>query len=150
MHAYHFGKSESAADSREIFDVTARLAERFATTAVARDKQGGTPKVERDAIRESGLLGLSIPRELGGLEASWAVTLKVVRHLARVDGSVAHVFGFHHLLLATVRLFGSPEQYRTWSAETTRDRLYWGNALNPLDKRTTLTWKGDTAFIRGD
>lgn len=151
MHAYHYAKSNPAADSREIFEVADRLAERFATTAVERDKRGGTPKAERDLIRESGLLGLSLPRELGGLEASWPLTLQVVRRLARVDGSVAHVFGFHHLLLTTVRLFGSPEQFRSWASDTVRERLYWGNALNPLDKRTSLTWKDkDSGIIRGD
>lgn len=42
------------------------LAERFQTDAVERDKQGGTPKQQRDWIRESGLLKLLIPTEYGG------------------------------------------------------------------------------------
>ena len=41
---------------------TARqLAAEFALTAVERDERGGTPKAERDALRQSGLLALSIP-----------------------------------------------------------------------------------------
>src|SRR5690606_35550830 len=55
---------------------------------------------------------------------------------ARVDSSIAHVFGFHHLLLATVRLFGQPAQWQTWFEQTARRQWFWGNALNPLDTRT--------------
>ena len=76
----------------------------LATTAVERDRRGGTAKAERDQIRASGLLGLSAPREFGGAGAGWAEIQRAVRVLARVDASLAHLFGFHHLLLATIRL----------------------------------------------
>ncbi|WP_325094770.1 acyl-CoA dehydrogenase family protein, partial [Burkholderia contaminans] len=48
-----------------------RLAAGFARTAAERDQQGGTPKAERDQLRDSGLLALSIPAAYGGLGASW-------------------------------------------------------------------------------
>jgi alkylation response protein AidB-like acyl-CoA dehydrogenase len=83
--------------------VAERVARALAETAAARDERGGTPKAERDLLRESGLLSLAIPSELGGSGAPWPEIMKVVRRLAKVDGSVAHVFGFQHLLLATVR-----------------------------------------------
>jgi len=84
------------------------LAAEFALTAVERDERGGTPKTERDALRQSGLLALSIPTQYGGLGARWSETLEIVREFAKVDSSIAHVFGFHHLMLATVRLFSRP------------------------------------------
>ncbi|HFK2294534.1 TPA: acyl-CoA dehydrogenase family protein, partial [Pseudomonas aeruginosa] len=87
-------------------------------------------------LRRSGLLSLIIPREYGGLGASWSETLQTVRELARVDSSIAHVYGFQHLMLATVRLFSRPEQWQPWFELTARNRWFWGNALNPLDNRT--------------
>ncbi|MBD4432937.1 monooxygenase, partial [Xanthomonas citri pv. citri] len=54
----------------------------------------------------------------------------------RVDSSIAHVYGFQHLMLATVRLFSRPEQWQPWFELTARNRWFWGNALNPLDNRT--------------
>lgn len=73
---------------------TARqLAAGFALTAVERDERGGTPKAERDALRHSGLLALSIPTRFGGLGANWSETLTVVREFAKIDSSLAHVFG---------------------------------------------------------
>jgi len=118
---------------------TARLlAAEFAETAVERDERGGTPKAQRDALRHSGLLALSIPTQYGGLGARWSETLSVVREFAKVDSSIAHVFGFHHLMLATVRLFSRPEQWQPWFEQTARKNWFWGNALNPLDTRTVV------------
>ena len=118
---------------------TAReLASEFAHSAVERDERGGTPIAQRDALRASGLLALSIPVQFGGLGASWSETFEVVREFARVDSSIAHIFGFHHLMLATVRLFARPEQWQPWFELTARKNWFWGNALNPLDTRTTV------------
>jgi alkylation response protein AidB-like acyl-CoA dehydrogenase len=116
--------------------LAASIAARLAQSAVARDRRGGTPKAERDLLRQSGLLGLSIPKEHGGLGGSWAETLMAVRILARADSSVAHLFAFHHLMLATVRLFGTKQQWSSLYQQTVASAWFWGNALNPLDART--------------
>ncbi|THF65948.1 monooxygenase [Pseudothauera nasutitermitis] len=119
--------------------VARELARRFAENAVERDRLGGTPKAERDALRDSGLLRMSIPRAYGGYGANWQETLEVVRVLARVDGSIAHLFSFQHLMLATVRLFSRPDQWEPWYEHTARRNWFWGNALNPLDERLVAT-----------
>ena len=124
--------------SRHYLDIAASLSRRFHETAAARDKAGGTPKHERDLLRASGLLALSIPVAYGGVGASWPETLRAVRILARADSSIAHVFGFQHLLLATVRLFGNEEQWTEAYSKTAANSWFWGNALNPLDTRASL------------
>lgn len=116
--------------------VAADLAERFATTAVERDRAGGHPKSERELIRASGLLTLSIPAEFGGQGADWATVMAAVRILAKSDSALAHLFGFHHLQLAGIALYGTELQQRSLLTATVRQKLFWGNALNPLDKRT--------------
>jgi alkylation response protein AidB-like acyl-CoA dehydrogenase len=130
--------SAPSGEPSEPATVADRVARALAETAVARDRAGGTALRERALLRESGLLALSIPRAQGGAGASWATTLSVVRRLARVDGSLAHLFGFHHLLLGTVRLFGEERQWREAYTESARRAWFWGNALNPLDQRTTI------------
>jgi len=134
----------------DALELAERIANALAETAVDRDMRGGTPKHERDLLRESGLLSLAIPSELGGWGAAWPEVFAVVRRLARVDGSVAHVFGFQHLLLATLRLFADESQWRPWFRATARHNWFWGNALNPLDRRTTLRWEGAAGIITGD
>jgi alkylation response protein AidB-like acyl-CoA dehydrogenase len=116
--------------------IATSLSEWLGQTAVARDRKGGTPKTERDIIRDSGLLALSIPKEFGGLGGTWAETLETVRIIARTDSSIAHVYAFQHLMLATTRLFGRPEQWQPLFEQTATQNWFWGNALNPLDTRT--------------
>lgn len=138
-------------------EIAKQLAKTFATTAAERDKQGGNPKAERDLIRDSGLLGLSIPTEFGGQGADWATIFKTIQIIANVDSSLAHVYGFHHLLIATVQLFSQKQQYQPWFEQTVKNNLFWGNTLNPLDKRTTATqiseqeyiFHGDKSFCSG-
>lgn len=119
--------------------VAAELAQRLAATANARDQAGGHAAQEREWIRESGLLTLSIPTAFGGQGAEWPTVYQVIRILARADSALAHVFGFHHLQLAGIQLYGSAQQQRRLLTQTVEQNLFWGNALNPLDKRTTAT-----------
>lgn len=121
----------------------------LAATASERDRAGGTAKYERDALRASGLLGASVPSELGGLGATWTQILDLVRLLSRVDSSIGHLFGFQHLLLATARLFGTDEQWRSLFRATASKRWFWGNALNPLDPGTILTATGNHFEVHG-
>ncbi|MFQ6403855.1 acyl-CoA dehydrogenase family protein [Methylophilus sp. 'Pure River'] len=123
-------------EGQHALTVAKQLAESFSLTAVERDHQGGTPKLERDALRNSGLLSLIIPRQYGGYGANWQETLQVVREFAKVDSSIAHVYGFQHLMLATVRLFSRTDQWERWYEQTAQSNWFWGNALNPLDERT--------------
>jgi alkylation response protein AidB-like acyl-CoA dehydrogenase len=125
--------------AQDPLQVAADLAQRLATTANARDQAGGHAAQEREWIRESGLLTLSIPVAYGGQGADWPTVYKVIRILARADSALAHIFGFHHLQLAGIQLYGSAQQQRRFLTQTVEQNLFWGNALNPLDKRTTAT-----------
>ncbi|MFO1419065.1 MAG: acyl-CoA dehydrogenase family protein [Methylotetracoccus sp.] len=131
----------------ELFERAERLAAEFALTAAERDRAGGTAKKERDSLRESGLLTASISRSLGGYGLGWQDTLRLVRIIARADSALAHLFGFQHLLLATVRLFG--DQWEYYHEQTVLRRWFWGNALNPLDTRAELLRDGPDWLLRG-
>ena len=97
------------------------LAQALAATAVERDRQGGHAARERELIRQSGLLRLSVPTAHGGAGASWSTVLGAVRRLAQADSALAHVFGFHHLQVAgccsTARPSSMPTSWnRPWRA----------------------------------
>jgi alkylation response protein AidB-like acyl-CoA dehydrogenase len=131
------------------FEIADQLAAAFAQTAVERDKRGGTAKIERDLLRTSGLLDVTIPADFGGWGMEWSDTMKLIRVFARVDSSLAHLFGFQHLMLASVSLYGSRAQTEELFSETVRNKWFWGNALNPLDKRTNLASKNGGYLING-
>ncbi|WP_019868563.1 acyl-CoA dehydrogenase family protein [Methylovulum miyakonense] len=133
--------------AQSLFGKAEQLAAEFAATAVERDKRGGTAKNERDSLRKSGLLNLIIPVEYGGHGLDWHDTLQIVRIISRTDSSVGHLFGFQHLLLATIRLFGGqwPHYYR----ETVKNNWFWGNTLNPLDTRARISADGKDWLVHG-
>jgi alkylation response protein AidB-like acyl-CoA dehydrogenase len=112
-------------------------------TAVERDRAGGTAWYERQAVRNSGLLALSVPATYGGPETPWPAIYRIIRRFAEVDSSLAHLFGFQHLQIASVILFGNAEQKQRYLGKTVRENWFWGNATNGLDTRATLTWRED-------
>ena len=133
------------------------LAAQFADTAAARDRVGGTPQAERDAIRKSGLLNFTTAQELGGSGGTWLEAIAIIREIARADSSLAHVFAFHYYLLATVRLFGNRDQWTSLHRKSVENGWFWGNALNALNtdviaRRNTdgsYEWNGIKNFTSG-
>lgn len=129
--------------------IAQELAAQFAKTAVERDKVGGNPKFERDLIRKSGLLKLLVPTEYGGLGGTWHDLFNVVRIFARVDSSLAHVFGYHFINLVTPHLCGTNEQKEHYYRETAQHNYFWGNAFNPVDIKLQAQKTADGFVLNG-
>lgn len=122
--------ADGAAHEAAIRNLEATLA----LDAVERDLAGGHAAAARDAVRASGLLALTVPAAYGGEGAPWTQVLGIVRRLARIDGSIAHLLGFHHLQLVGVLAAGNAAQHGRWLPPVVAQRQFWGNALNPLDR----------------
>ncbi|CAN5131478.1 acyl-CoA dehydrogenase family protein [soil metagenome] len=86
-------------------------------------------------IRDSGLLALVVPSQHGGPGVRWPVVYRAIRRVAEADSALAHLLAFHYLQLAGVRLYGTPAQQAEHYGATMSANLFWGNALNPRDKR---------------
>ncbi|MDR1615313.1 MAG: acyl-CoA dehydrogenase family protein [Campylobacteraceae bacterium] len=128
---------------KEALRVAEELSADFAATAVERDRKGGTPKKEKDAIRQSGLLNFFIAKELGGTGGTWAQLLTIIGKISRADSSLGHLYAFHNYQLATVRLFGSKKQWTALHKSTVENGWFWGNALNQIRKDVVATQKAD-------
>lgn len=129
--------------------VARELADRFREDAAERDKEGGTPKLQRDWIRESGLLKLLIPTEYGGHGGQWSDVLRVVREFARTDAALAHVYGYHFLCLIAPHLAGTGEQKRYFYEITAANNYFWGNSSNPLQKTIIGERSGNSVKVNG-
>lgn len=134
-------------DQQIWLDKAEQVAQELAETAVERDQRGGHPADQRELLRESGLLGLSIPLEYGGQGAKWPLIYQVIRRIARADSALAHIFAFHHLQVGSVSLYGTTEQKERLLTLTARKKLFWGNTLNPLDRNTLAIERGDGGFV---
>jgi len=116
-----------AAELREIFD----------RDAVERDKRGGRPFEQIRLLKESGLPSAQIPLRYGGGGASWLSVLRVVREFARTDGSLAHLYGYHHLPLNTVLFRATEAQKENWLRASAAGNLIWSNSGNAMSRTST-------------
>lgn len=76
---------------------------------------------------------------MGGYEKGWSTVLQFTREMAKVDSSLAHLFGYHFLCLASVELYGTTKQIEYFNKITVENDYFWGNAFNPLDTHVTAT-----------
>lgn len=113
--------------------IAEELAQKFYENAAKRDSTGGIPKVERDLIRESGLLKVLIPKEYGGWGGTWTDVVNIVKTFAKYDSSLAHIYGYHFVNLITSHLWGNSEQQEYYYRETAKNNWFWGNAFNSVD-----------------
>lgn len=100
--------------------------------AVARDRAGGRPIEAIRLLKASGLPFAAIPAAYGGAGAPWISVLRAVREIARTDGSVAHLFGYHHLPLHVVQSVGTEAQRSDWLTASAREAWLWANSGNVM------------------
>src|SRR6478735_10223397 len=110
----------------------AELRQAFHLDAVERDKQGGRPVEQIRLLKASGLPSAQIAREYGGQGASWLTILRIVREFAKTDGSLAHLFGYHHLPLNLILFRGSTAQREKWLTGSAAGNWIWSNSGNAL------------------
>ncbi|MBN3895524.1 MAG: acyl-CoA dehydrogenase family protein [Nostoc sp. NOS(2021)] len=136
-------------ETKDYIALAASLGKEFSKTAVERDAKGGSPTAELNRLRESGLLKLLIPEEYGGFGQTWITALKVVREIAKADGSLGQLLGYHYVNSVLPELNGTPEQKARFYSETTRNNWFWGDAVNPRDPKLVLTPDGKNFRLNG-
>ncbi|MER9683611.1 acyl-CoA dehydrogenase family protein [Mesorhizobium sp. M0184] len=129
----------TAVELRDIFD----------RDAVARDKAGGRPVEQIRLLKESGLPSAQIPKRYGGKGAPWLSVLRVVREFARTDGSLAHLYGYHHLPLNGVLFRGTEAQKDRLLKRSARENWVWGNSGNAMSKTSTARRNGKGWVLSG-
>ncbi|MBB3398886.1 SfnB family sulfur acquisition oxidoreductase [Rhizobium sp. BK060] len=136
---HHLVPDRSAAISLEneqqAIAVARELAKQFQTTASGRDRERLLPFAELDALSQSGLLGITVPEQYGGLDVSNSVLAEIIAILSEADGSIGQIPQNHFYILEALRTDGTEEQ----------KRFYFGRALagdrfgNALSERGTKT-----------
>jgi alkylation response protein AidB-like acyl-CoA dehydrogenase len=127
----------------------AEVAAILAVDAVERDRAGATPYEEVRLLKESGLVTLLGPTEHGGGGQTWPTAYRVIRTVAAADGSIGQLLGYHLLWFWAARLVGTPEQITHVEAEATKNKWFFGGAVNPRDADVVVTDEGDTIVFNG-
>ena len=90
-------------DSPEFAALLESLSAEFAATAEQHDRDASFPHQNFERLHELGLLGLTVPRVLGGLGANLSQTTRVVAAVARGEPSTALVLTMQYLHHASGR-----------------------------------------------
>lgn len=133
----------SIASVDEALDVAAKLAAEFDAEASARDAERRLPHDQVRALKESGLLALTVPVDHGGIAAPATVLAEVFRRIAHADPSLAQIPHSHFVFLEALRLQGTHTQKSYFY-----DRVRSGDLLaNAQSERGPHTVDVDTTTL---
>ncbi|WP_394770404.1 acyl-CoA dehydrogenase family protein [Lacisediminihabitans sp.] len=128
--------------AREVADI-------LASDAVERDNANGTPYAEVRVLKQSGLVTLLGPTVHGGGGQTWDTAYRVIREVARGDGSIGQLLGYHYLWAWAARLVATDEQIAAVEELYTVGNLLFGGAVNPRDSDLIVTEDGDQLVFTG-
>lgn len=141
-------------DDAEAITIAHEVASLLREGAAERDRQRQVPADIVDAFSNSGLWGITVPREHGGAEVSFATLAKVIAIVSAADPSLGQIPQNHYCLLEDIRLQGTPEQKRHFFDLVLKGHRF-ANALSETggktvqDIRTRLVAEGDGYRIDG-
>jgi SfnB family sulfur acquisition oxidoreductase len=94
----------------DVVGVAAALAAEFEADAAGRDADRRLPHEQVKALKESGLLAISVPVEYGGIDAPASLIAEVFRLISHADGSLGQIPHSHFVFLEALRLQGTASQ----------------------------------------
>ena len=121
----------------------------LATDSVERDKANQTPFAEVQLLKDSGLVTLLGPVAHGGGGQKWDTAYRVIRAVARGDGSIGQLIGYHYLWAWAARLVATEDQIAAVEELYTTKNLLFGGAVNPRDSDLTVIEDGDELIFSG-
>lgn len=137
----------------EALAAAVQFADRIRQTAAARDATATRPSEEISELRRTGLLGLTVPRDYGGIATSTRTLVEVFRVISAADPSIGQIPQNHFSHLDNVWSLGTPEQKAFFADEILAGAML-GNALSERgvigglpNFKTRLREAGDGSYI---
>ncbi|KAM0169788.1 hypothetical protein ACHAPF_009673 [Botrytis cinerea] len=121
----------------------------FSKDAAKRDIDNKTPRDEVSLLKSSGLLKILGPKKYGGGGQSWDIGYKVIREVAKGDGSLGMLLGYHLLWSTTANVVGTDEQIDRLQKEIIENNYFMGGAVNPRDSDLSIKSDGDNIVFNG-
>jgi SfnB family sulfur acquisition oxidoreductase len=141
-------------DDGEALSIAHEIAGLLEHDAAERDVTRTVPAEIVDAFSNSGLWGITVPREFGGAEVSFATLAQVIAIVSAADPSLGQIPQNHYCLLEDIRLQGTTEQ-KAFFFDLALKGNRFANALSETggktvqDIRTQLVADGEGVRING-
>jgi len=130
-------------------DTAAQLAARFREGAAERDQRRAFPHAEVAEVKQSGLQALGVPRESGGLGASYGDRCRVLRVIAEGDPNVGQIYLVHLYWGEVINQVAPSGLREDFYRRIIEGQLWVGNAASELGTKTavqsSLTMSRDAA-----
>ncbi|KAL4996486.1 acyl-CoA dehydrogenase/oxidase [Aspergillus recurvatus] len=125
------------------------VSEVLAQDAAQRDQENKSPRAEIALLKHSGLLKLLGPKKYGGGDQPWSVGYQAIREVAKGDGSIGMLLGYHLLWSTTANVVGTPEQIERTHELIITNNYFVGGAVNPRDSDLKITSDGENIIFNG-
>jgi alkylation response protein AidB-like acyl-CoA dehydrogenase len=138
----------------EAIEVAHKVAAFLLEGDAERDRQREVPAEVVDVFSNSGLWGITVPKEYGGAEVSFATLAEVIAIISAADASLGQIPQNHYCLLEDIRLQGTEEQ-KAWFLWGWRSGNRFANAISETggktvqDIQTRFVSEGDEVVING-
>jgi alkylation response protein AidB-like acyl-CoA dehydrogenase len=130
-------------------DRAREVAALLAADAVERDRAGKTPYAEVQLLKDAGLVTLLGPAGHGGAGQTWSTAYRVIREVAKADGSIGQLLGYHYLWAWAARLVATDDQIVAVEELYTTNNYFFGGAVNPRDADLVVTDEGNEIVFNG-
>lgn len=123
------------ASEEEALAIARDLADEYSSGASRRDLERALPYEELEKLSASGLLGITVPAEYGGIDVSNAALAEVTAILSEADSSIGQIPQNHFYILEALRYDGSEDQKRFYFGRALAGDQF-GNALSEVGTKT--------------
>ncbi|KAK2611973.1 hypothetical protein QQS21_001938 [Conoideocrella luteorostrata] len=114
-----------------------------------RERDNRSPRAEIALLKHSGLLKVLGSQKYGGGEQPWSVGYHVIREVARGDGSIGMLLGYHLLWSTIARIVGTPAQAEHFEEVIISNNYFVSGAVNPRDHDLSIIREGEELIIDG-
>ncbi|KAK5120117.1 hypothetical protein LTR85_006598 [Meristemomyces frigidus] len=148
-HHAHFEREGSPSGQAAWIERARQVAEILALDAAQRDIDNKSPVAEVSLLKSAGLLKVLGPTKYGGGGETWETGYKVIREVAKGDGSLGMLLGYHLLWSTTANVVGTEEQRESVQEAIISNNYFVGGAVNPRDNDLKITSDGDELNFNG-
>ena len=129
-HHQIFANQKLPQDEAAWIERAAAVSRILASDVAQRDIEQKIPFAEVALLKSSGLLKILGPKQYGGGGQPWNVGYRAIREVAKGDGSLGMLLGYHLLWSTTANVVGSDEQRDRWQKIIIENNYFIGGGTS--------------------